>query len=181
MFVKPANMGSSIGVTKVHDLAELRPAVDDALTYDRKVVAEEGIKGREIECAVLGNDKPRASLPGEIEPGAEFYDYEDKYFDGTAKLMIPAPLDDDVTAELRSIAVRAYQALGCEGMARVDFFYEEDGRGLLVNEINTIPGFTPISMYPKMWEATGLPYADLVDELIRLAIERHDRQRRRTD
>jgi D-alanine-D-alanine ligase len=181
LFVKPANMGSSIGVTKAHDRAELGPAIDLALTYDRWVVVEEAISGREIECAVLGNDRPRASVPGEIEPGAEFYDYEDKYTDGTAKLMIPAPLPDTVTAELRALALRAFQALGCEGMARVDLFYEEDGRGLLVNEINTIPGFTPISMYPKMWAASGLSYGELIDELVRLALERHAARRRRTD
>ena len=147
-----------------------------ACRYDEWLVIEEGIDGREIECAVLGNLDPRASLPGEIEPGADFYDYEDKYFDGTAKLLIPAPLDEATTAELQDLAVRAYQALRCEGMARVDVFYEPGGRGLLVNEINTIPGFTPISMYPKMWEASGLPYAELIDELARLALERHDRR-----
>jgi D-alanine-D-alanine ligase len=180
-FVKPANMGSSIGVSKAHDLSELRPAIDDALTYDRWILVEEAIDGREIECAVLGNERPRASLPGEVEPGAEFYDYEDKYVDGTAKLMIPAPLPADVTAELQSLAVRAFRALGCEGMARVDFFYEEGGRGLLVNEINTIPGFTPISMYPKLWAASGLPYSELIDELVDLARQRHAARRRRTN
>jgi D-alanine-D-alanine ligase len=174
-------MGSSIGVSKAHDLSELRPAIDEALTYDRKVLIEEAVDGREIECAVLGNDRPRASLPGEVEPGAEFYDYEDKYVDGTAKLMIPAPLPDDVTAELQALAVRAFRALGCEGMARVDFFYEEHGRGLLVNEINTIPGFTPISMYPKLWAASGVPYPELIDELIELARQRHAARRHRTN
>ncbi len=181
LFVKPANMGSSIGVTKAHDAGELAVAIELALSYDRWLVVEEGVEGREIECAVLGNDRPRASLPGEIQPGAEFYDYEDKYMDGTAKLMIPAPVEPQVTKDLKDLAVRAYRALACEGMARVDFFFEEAGRGLLVNEINTIPGFTPISMYPKMWDATGLPYAELVDELVRLAIERHATKRRRTD
>lgn len=180
-FVKPANMGSSIGVSKAHDRSELRQAIDHALTYDRRVIVEEMINGREIECAVLGNDEPEASVPGEIEPGADFYDYEDKYFDGTAKLMIPAPLDEKVTAELQTLAVKTFRALGCEGMARVDFFYDEGGRGLVVNEVNTIPGFTPISMYPKMWAATGLAYPALVDELIRLALERHKSRRRRTD
>jgi D-alanine-D-alanine ligase len=183
MFVKPANMGSSVGVTKAHDRAELDAAIELALQYDESLVIEESIVGREIECAVLGNLDPRASLPGEIRPGAEFYDYADKYQSGTAELIIPADLSPEVTAELREMAVRAFRALGCEGMARVDFFYEEGGRGLLVNEINTIPGFTPISMYPKMWEATGLAYPDLIDELIRLAIERYDRRasRRRHD
>jgi D-alanine-D-alanine ligase len=183
MFVKPANMGSSVGVTKAHDRGELQAALDLALRYDEWLVVEETVNGREIECAVLGNLEPRASFPGEIRPGAEFYDYDDKYHAGAAELIIPAELPTGVTEELQAMAIDAYQALGCEGMARVDFFYEEDGRGLLVNEINTIPGFTPISMYPKMWEATGLAYPDLIDELIRLAIERYDRRasRRRVD
>ncbi|MEZ5141103.1 MAG: D-alanine--D-alanine ligase family protein [Acidimicrobiales bacterium] len=181
IFVKPANMGSSIGVSKAATLAELADAVALALSYDEVIVCEEAVDGREIECAVLGNRTPRASLPGEIVPGADFYDFDDKYRDGTADLLIPAPLSDDVTTELRALAVEAYRALRCEGMARVDFFYEEGGRGLLVNEINTIPGFTPISMYPKMWEATGLPYGELVDELVLLALERHARRRRRVD
>jgi D-alanine-D-alanine ligase len=183
MFVKPANMGSSVGVTKVHDRAELAAGLDLALDYDEWLVVEEAIVGREIECGVLGNLEPRASLPGEIVPGAEFYDYADKYESGTAELIIPAELPPGVTDELRDMAVAAFRALRCEGMARVDFFYEPDGRGLLVNEINTIPGFTPISMYPKMWEATGVSYPELIDELIRLAIERYDRRatRRRTD
>jgi D-alanine-D-alanine ligase len=183
MFVKPANMGSSVGVTKVHDRDELAAGLDLALDYDEWLVVEEAIVGREIECGVLGNLEPRASLPGEIVPGAEFYDYADKYESGTAELIIPAELPPGVTDELRDLAVAAFRALRCEGMARVDFFYEPDGRGLLVNEINTIPGFTPISMYPKMWEATGVSYPELIDELIRLAIERYDRRatRRRTD
>ncbi|MFN8039103.1 MAG: D-alanine--D-alanine ligase family protein [Acidimicrobiales bacterium] len=181
LFVKPANMGSSIGVSRATSLAELADALALALTYDEWLVVEEGVDGREIECAVLGNRHPRASVPGEIVPGADFYDYEDKYHDGAAKLLIPAPLPEGVADELRSMAVEAYRALRCEGMARVDFFYEEGGRGLLVNEINTIPGFTPISMYPKMWEASGLPYHELIDELVALALERHARQRRRVD
>jgi len=176
MFVKPANMGSSVGVSKAHDRDELRAALALALDYDECLVVEEAVVGREIECAVLGNRDVRASLPGEIRPGAEFYDYADKYQTGAAELIIPAELPEAVTAELRALAIRAFRALGCEGMARVDFFYEEGGRGLLVNEINTIPGFTPISMYPKMWEATGLRYPDLIDELIRLAVERYDRR-----
>jgi D-alanine-D-alanine ligase len=178
-FVKPANMGSSIGVSRATTVAELAAALTTALAYDEWLVVEEGIDGREIECAVLGNLDPRASVPGEIVPGSDFYDYEDKYFDGTAQLLIPAPLDEAVSDELRALAVRAFRALRCEGMARVDFFYEEGGRGLLVNEINTIPGFTPISMYPKMWDATGLPYPQLIDELVRLAVERHARRESR--
>ncbi len=176
MFVKPANMGSSVGVTKAHDRVELAAALDEARTYDEWLVVEETIVGREIECAVLGNLEPRASLPGEIRPGAEFYDYDDKYASGTAELIIPAELPPGVTEQLQAMAIEAFKALRCEGMARVDFFYEPDGRGLLLNEINTIPGFTPISMYPKMWEASGLAYPDLIDELIRLALDRYDRR-----
>lgn len=179
IFVKPANMGSSIGVSKARDLDELAVALETALRYDEWLVAEEGVTGREIECAVLGNLEPRASVPGEVVPGADFYDYEDKYFDGTAVTQIPADLDEQVTGELQALAVRAFRALRCEGMARVDFFYEHPGRGLLVNEINTIPGFTPISMYPKMWEASGLSYPHLIDELVRLALERHERRARK--
>jgi D-alanine-D-alanine ligase len=175
-FVKPANLGSSVGVTKVHDAGELAAAVEEALRYDEYIVIEEGIAGREIEVAVLGNEAPRASLPGEIVAGREFYDYEDKYLTDSAELIVPAPLDDDEVAEVQRLALEAYRALRVDGMARVDFFYEEGGRGWLVNELNTIPGFTPISMYPKLWEASGLPYADLVDELVRLAVERHDRR-----
>ena len=182
VFVKPANMGSSIGVAKAHDTAELTAAVAEALTYDEWLVLEESIDGREIEVAVLGSHaEPRASLPGEVRPGAEFYDFEDKYAAGAARLLIPAPLSDEATREVRELAVRAFRALRCEGLARADFFYEEGGRGWLLNEVNTLPGFTPISMYPKMWEASGLAYGDLIDELVRLALERHGRRRRRTD
>ena len=183
IFVKPANMGSSIGVSKARDLPELVAAIELALTYDEWVVAEEGVVAREIECAVLGNVTPRASVPGEIVTGADFYDYEDKYFAGTAQTVIPADLDLETTAELQELAVRAFLALRCEGLARVDFFFESPGRGLLLNEINTMPGFTPISMYPQMWQASGVPYGALIDELVQLAIERHARRaaKRRTD
>jgi len=179
-FVKPANLGSSIGITKVHDLASLRAAVAEALRYDEYVVVEEAVAGREIEVAVLGNEAPRASVPGEIVPGHEFYDYDDKYLTDSADLLIPAKLGDDEIAEVQRLAVAAYRALRVDGMARVDFFYEQSGpsRGWLVNEVNTIPGFTPISMYPKLWEASGLSYADLVDELVRLALERFERRSR---
>jgi D-alanine-D-alanine ligase len=176
LFVKPANMGSSVGVTKARDLDELRAALAIAAQHDEWIVVEEAITGRELECAVLGNLEPRASLPGEIEPGAEFYDYEDKYHDGRAKLLIPAPLDPSVVDELQRMACDAFSTLRCEGMARVDFFFEEGGRGLLLNEVNTIPGFTPVSMYPQMWNASGLAYPELIDELIRLAVERYDRR-----
>lgn len=178
LFVKPANLGSSVGVSKVDDLAALDAAVTLAARYDEWIVVEEGANAREIEVAVLGNTDPRASVPGEIRPGKAFYDYEDKYLDGAAKLTIPAELAPEVVDEVRRLAVEAYTVLRCEGMARVDFFYEEHGRGLLLNEVNTIPGFTPISMYPKMWAATGLDYAHLIDELVRLALERHARRAR---
>jgi D-alanine-D-alanine ligase len=178
-FVKPANMGSSVGVSKAHDEPELVEAIDLALTYDEDVLAEEAIVGREIEVAVLGSLAPEASIAGEVVPGAEFYSYADKYEDGAARLLVPAPLSDAAMAEVRALAVRGFEACRCEGMARVDFFYEENGRGFLINEVNTIPGFTPISMYPKLWEASGLEYSQLLDRLVDLAIERHGRRARR--
>jgi D-alanine-D-alanine ligase len=150
VFVKPANMGSSIGISKVHDRDHLRAAVDEAARFDERIVFEETVVGRELECAVLGNLTPRASVVGEVRPGADFYDYDDKYADG-AELLIPAPISQPMSDELRELAVRTFDAMRCEGMARVDFFWEEDGRGPLVNEVNTIPGFTPISQYPKLW------------------------------
>jgi D-alanine-D-alanine ligase len=180
VFVKPANMGSSVGVTKAKSPAEVRQAIDLALSYDEWVVVEEAIVGREIEVAVLGNEHPRASVPGEIVPGHEFYDYEDKYLEDGARLLVPAPLDAAEQATVRRLAIEVFKALRCEGMARVDFLYEEGGRGFLCNEANTIPGFTPISMYPKLWQASGLTYAGLIDELVRLAVERHGRRRRNT-
>jgi len=177
-FVKPANLGSSVGVSKVHDAVELKDALELALSYDEWVIVEEAVVAREIELAVLGNLEPRVSVAGEVIPAAEFYDYEDKYFDDRAKLLIPAPLPAEVAGAFQEMAVRAYEALRAEGMARVDFFYEEEGRrrGPLLNEINTIPGFTPISMYPKLWQASGMSYTELVDELIRLAVERWERR-----
>ena len=178
LFVKPANLGSSVGVSRVVTPADLDTALELAAGYDEWIVVEEGVDGREIEVAVLGNAAPRASVPGEIVKTHDFYDYEDKYVDGAAEQRIPADLPGPVADEVRRLAVAAFTALRCEGMARVDFFYDAAGRGLLINEINTIPGFTPISMFPQMWEATGLPYAALVDELVRLAIERHERRAR---
>jgi D-alanine-D-alanine ligase len=178
LFVKPANLGSSVGVSKVHGPPQLDEALALAATYDEWLVIEQGVDGREIEVAVLGNAEPRASVPGEIVSSHEFYDYEDKYIDDTCELLVPAPLDEAVAAQVRALAIDAYRALRCEGMARVDFFYEERDRGFLVNEVNTIPGFTPISMYPKLWEASGLAYPDLIDELVRLAVERHDHRSR---
>ena len=178
-FVKPANLGSSVGVSKVGGPRELDAAVQEALGYDEWVVIEEAVAGREIECGVLGDVEPEASVPGEIRPSRDFYDYEDKYLEGKAELLVPAPLPEDVTAEVRRLALAAFRAVRAEGMARVDFFYEEDGRGLLVNEVNTIPGFTPISMYPRMWEASGVPYSALVDRLVQLALARHVRRQGR--
>jgi D-alanine-D-alanine ligase len=178
LFVKPANLGSSVGVSKAHAPSELAEAVALAATYDEWIVVEEGVGGREIEVAVLGNAEPRASVPGEIVSSHEFYDYDDKYVDGTCELLVPAPLDAAATARVRELALEAYRALRCDGMARVDFFFEEGRRGFLVNEVNTIPGFTPVSMYPKLWEATGVAYPDLIDELVRLAVERHDHRTR---
>jgi len=178
-FVKPANMGSSVGVSKAHDAAELEAALDLALSYDEEILVEAMVDGREIEVAVLGSLEPEASLPGEVVPGAEFYSYADKYEDDAAQLLAPAPLTEEETFAVRTLAVRAFAACRCEGMARVDCFYEEGGRGFLVNELNTIPGFTPISMYPKLWEVSGLPYPKLLDRLIDLAIERHDRRTKR--
>jgi D-alanine-D-alanine ligase len=178
IFVKPSNMGSSIGVSKAHDRYELDAAVTTALTHDEVVVFEEFVDGREIEIGVLGNESPRVSVPGEIVPGAEFYDYDDKYHDGRAKLLIPAPLPAGVAEEVGRLALRAFAASRAEVLARVDFFYEDGGRGLLLNEVNTFPGCTPVSMFPMMWAATGLDYPALLDELVRLALARHERRRR---
>ncbi|MGD9701472.1 MAG: D-alanine--D-alanine ligase family protein [Acidimicrobiia bacterium] len=180
VFVKPANMGSSVGVTKAKSVEELAEAIRVALTYDEWVVVEEAITGREIEVAVLGNLEPRASVPGEIIPGHEFYDYEDKYVEDGSQLVIPAPMAAADAERVRALAIEVFTALRAEGMARVDFFFEEGGRGFLCNEINTIPGFTPISMYPKLWQASGLSYPQLIDELVQLALERHARRRRNT-
>lgn len=176
VFVKPANMGSSVGVSRATSIDEVNAALELAASYDEWIVVEEEIIGREIEISVLGNRSPRTSLPGEIVSGADFYTYEDKYLDGVAKLLIPAPLDDAEIAEMQALAIAAYKALRVTGLARADFFYEPSGRGWLVNELNTMPGFTPISMYPKMWQASGLGYSDLIDELVDLAFERHARR-----
>ena len=177
-FVKPANSGSSVGVNKVRDAAGWAAARTEALRYDRKLLVEEFIHGREIEVAVLGNDDPQASVPGEIVPRHDFYSYEAKYLDENgARLCIPADLLAEVSARVRQLAVQTFQVLECAGMARVDFFVCADGRAY-VNEINTIPGFTKISMYPKLWEATGVPYPALVERLLELAMERHAREQR---
>ena len=174
VFVKPANTGSSVGISKVHLRRELGAALELAAEFDRKVIVEQGIRNaREIECSVLGNDAPEASVPGEIIPSNEFYDYEAKYVDGKSLAVIPARLPAPVARRIREIAVRAYTAIDCAGMARVDFFVTKGKPKIYLNEVNTIPGFTAISMYPKMWEAAGLSYSALLDRLITLAIERH--------
>jgi D-alanine-D-alanine ligase len=178
VFVKPSNGGSSVGVTKVKRWEDLRAAVEAALAYDERVLVEEGIDGRELECAVLGNDTPKATVPGEIVPGHEFYDYDDKYRDDKAQLLVPAPVTPSVAEEAKAMAVRVFRACRLSGMARVDFFLERGKGRLLVNEVNTLPGFTAISMYPKLWEASGLALPALLDELIRLAFERHGRRAR---
>ena len=173
VFVKPANLGSSVGISKAHDFAELQTALQVASQFDRKVIIERAIAGQELECAVLGNDKPIAATPCEILPSREFYDYEDKYLLDQAKIELPARLSPEKTEELRRLAVECYLAVECSGMARVDFLLESATGRLYINEINTIPGFTSISMYPKMWEHSGLPMPKLIDRLIELALERH--------
>jgi D-alanine-D-alanine ligase len=178
VFVKPANMGSSIGITRVKDAGGLEPALDVVWRYDEYVIIEEAITGRELEIGVLGWPDLRASVPGEVKPSHEFYDFEDKYVDGAAGLEVPALLPENVAEEMGQIAVAACRALRVDCMARVDFFYEEGGRGLLVNEINTIPGFTPISMYPRMWAASGVSYSELVDRLVDQALRRAARRSR---
>lgn len=178
LFVKPANLGSSVGISKVKQAGDLRRALDEALAYDTKAVIEEAIAGREIECSVLGNDDPRASVCGEIIPQHEFYSYEAKYIDENGALLkIPAELEPGVQSRIRELAVVAFKVLECSGMARVDFFLKPDGT-VLINEINSLPGFTRISMYPKLWEASGIPYPELLDRLISLALERHNQENR---
>ncbi|HZB42850.1 MAG TPA: D-alanine--D-alanine ligase family protein [Ilumatobacter sp.] len=179
-FVKPANMGSSVGVTKAKTLDALHDAIQHALTYDEWVVVEEAIVGREIEVAVIGNDEPFVSVPGEIIPGDEFYSYDDKYVNDTSIGLVPAPLTPEQVADVCAITRAVYRALRCEGLARCDFFFEEHGRGFLCNEVNTMPGFTPISMFPKMLIESGMTYPEIIDQLVELALERHARRRRNT-
>lgn len=177
LFVKPAQMGSSVGISKVHTPEELLPAIKEAFKYDERVLIEEYIEGREIECSVLGNDVPEASLPGEIIPTHEFYSYEAKYLDENgAHFILPAKLDSKKIQEVKYLAIKAFKALRCEGMARVDFFLKKDG-SLLLNELNTIPGFTSISLYPKLWEVSGISYSDLIDRLIKLSLQRYKRKK----
>ncbi len=177
VFVKPANLGSSVGIHRANSSTTFADALDEALRFDTKAVVEEAIEGREIECAVLGNESPEASRPGEIVPRHDFYSYEAKYVDADgAALHAPADLDTETAARVRALAIRAYVTLGCEGMSRVDLFLRPSGE-LLVNEVNTLPGFTRISMYPKLWDVTGLPFPRLLDRLVELALERHRRDR----
>ncbi|MFI5246147.1 MAG: D-alanine--D-alanine ligase family protein, partial [Gemmatimonadales bacterium] len=182
LFVKPANLGSSVGISKAKHATELRAAIDLAAEFDRKIVIEAAVpQAREIECAVLGNEAPEASLPGEILPAREFYDYQAKYIDEGSKTVVPAPLTAAQTEEVRTLAIAAFKAIDGAGMARVDFLLAGESGVLYLNEVNTIPGFTTISMYAKMWEASGLSYPDLLDRLIALAIDRHaDKQELRT-
>jgi D-alanine-D-alanine ligase len=178
MFVKPANLGSSVGISKARDRKELGPAMEEAAKFDRKIVIEQGVggkkqKAREIECSVLGNDQPRASVPGEIVPGKEFYDYTAKYLDQGSQLFLPAKITKSETKKIQQLAVAAFKAVDCAGLARVDFLMDPKTRKIYLNEINTMPGFTSISMYPKMWAASGLEYSDLIEQLIQLGMARH--------
>jgi D-alanine-D-alanine ligase len=183
VFVKPANLGSSVGISKAHDSKELGPALDEAAKFDRKLVIEQGVggkkhKAREIECSVLGNDAPKASVAGEIVPQKEFYDYAAKYLDSNSALEIPAKIGKAMQKQVQELAIRAFQAVDCSGLARVDFLLDPATKKLYVNEINTMPGFTSISMYPKLWEASGVKYSELITRLIELALERHaDKQK----
>jgi len=177
LFVKPANTGSSIGISKAHNRKELLAAIAVAATYDRKVIVEQGVRNaREIECAVLGNDDPQVSVPGEIIPSNEFYDYDAKYVDGKSQAVIPAKLPRRVTVQVQRAAIAAYKAIDCAGMARADFFVVRSSGAIYINELNTIPGFTSISMYAKLWQASGLSFPALLDRLIDLALERHQQK-----
>jgi len=183
VFVKPANLGSSVGISKAHDRNELGPAMNEAAKFDRKIVIEEGVggkrqKAREIECSVLGNDDPKASVAGEIVPCKEFYDYDAKYLDEGSELVIPAKITKAEMKEVQALAIAAFTAVDCSGLARIDFLMEPKSRKIYLNEINTMPGFTAISMYPKLWAASGVSYAELIDRLIQLGIERHEDKKR---
>lgn len=182
LFVKPTNLGSSVGITKVHRKEELEKAIDLAFSYDRKILIEEGLEGaREIECSVLGNDEPQTSVVGEVKPAGEFYNYDSKYIDQATQLIVPADLPENVSEKVRKIALRAFKAIDAAGMARVDFFVTKKGNKIYLNEINTIPGFTSVSMYPRLWEASGISYPELIDQLIQLALERYqDKKQNKT-
>ena len=183
VFVKPANLGSSVGISKAHDRKELGPAIEEAAKFDRKIVIEQGVggrkqKAREIECSVLGNDNAEASLPGEIVPSTEFYDYNAKYLDEGSQLIIPAKLSKGETKQVQRLAIAAFKAVDCSGLARVDFLMEPKSRKIYLNEINTMPGFTAISMYPKLWAASGVSYSDLIGRLIQLGLDRHQEKKK---
>lgn len=180
-FIKPVDLGSSIGITKVKEPRKTASALECAFRYGRKILVEEGIQGRELECSVLGNDEPRASLPGEIFASREFYDYKDKYINGQTSFGIPAEIPSSLVKEIQRISIEAFKAIGCQGMARVDFFLQEKTGKIFLNEINTIPGFTEISMYPKLWEVSGLAYPQLLEELMHLGFERHRKKKRSTE
>ena len=179
IFVKPANLGSSVGVGKAHDRSELADCIRDALTYDNKIIIERSMENcQEVECAVLGNESPEASVVGEIIPGAEFYDYQTKYIDDLSRTLIPADIPEETANRVRELSIQAFRAIDGSGLARVDFFVHRETREVYLNEVNTLPGFTPISMYPKLWQASGVPYAELVDRLVELALQRHARGNR---
>ncbi len=183
VFVKPANLGSSVGITKVHDSSELAVGMAEAAKFDRKIIIEQGVggakrKAREIECAVLGNDNPKASVCGEIVPIKEFYDYDAKYIDEGSELVLPAKISKALQKQIQEMAIRGFQACDCSGLARVDFLMEPTTEKVYINEVNTMPGFTSISMYPKLWEATGIPYPELITKLIELGLDRHEDKRR---
>ena len=179
-FTKPANLGSSVGVTKCRSRSDLYEGMLEAARFDRRILIERGINAREIEISVLGNDEPQASIPGEIRPAADFYSYDAKYHDDRSELFIPAQIPEETAEQMRKAAIRAYRAIDCAGMARVDFLLDRDTGAFYLNELNTIPGFTQISMYPKLWDASGLPYPKLIDRLIELALERR-RERDQTE
>lgn len=180
-FVKPACLGSSVGISKVKEDSKISAALDLAFSYDRKIMVEEGITGRELECSVLGNEDPKASLPGEIIPFREFYDYRDKYIEGRTRFRTPAELFPHQVKEIQRLSLETYKAICCSGMARVDFFLREKPGKIFISEINTIPGFTEISMYPKLWEVSGLPFSRLLEQLIELGFERHKKKKRNTE
>lgn len=180
LFTKPANLGSSVGVSKCMNRSDLLEGLMEAARYDRRILVERGVNAREIEVSILGNEEPVASIPGEIIPSADFYTYDAKYHDERSQLLIPAPLPFEISERIRKLAIRAYRAIDCAGMARVDFLLEKDNGEIFLSELNTIPGFTKISMYPKLWEASGLPYAELVDKLVELALERRS-EREKTE
>ena len=174
-FVKPANLGSSVGISKVRTRQELETALDNAASYDRRIIVEAGVEARELECAVLGNDQPQASVVGEITFNSDFYDYETNYTEGKADLFIPAKVSEEISKKIKEMATQAFLAIDCAGLGRVDFFYVEKTGEILINEINTLPGFTATSMYPQLWANTGIPFPQLVDQLIQFALERHPR------